>query len=463
MHAYDNGGNILSKTEYAYTTGTLGAALDTITYGYDITWKDLLTSYDGQTLTSDNIGNLTNDGTWSYMWQHGRQLTQMHRQADYNADIFYEYDANGKRIVKRYEDVIYYENGSGTLSAIRYPVTTYYSYCGDTLSYILIHDDSSRDSGSYRELYFTHDAVGPLSVNYNGAEYFYLKNAQGDVTGIVNAAGTQVVAYTYDAWGKLLSTTGSMAGTLGEYNPLRYRGYVYDTETGLYYLNSRYYNPETGRFINADNVLSGSVTTTSGHNLFSYCDNNPISNADSSGNWPKAIRDIFSAMSTIVKMVVSAVTFKKAPKSTEKSVLPQNGTNSSSFYVERRHDTTQKAMIDMGPVIGKVGYSQTYTEQNKTPSLLYAYTDVGNDETNIGIGVNIAGQFGLDVGASSDGNMYAQAQITKWTHVQVSVGLDGIGLLTATDVDNISNNFEIQAGWGAMLIVIMPELMVAMA
>ena len=288
VYNYDNGGNILSKTEYDYTTGTLGAALDTITYGYDITWKDLLTSYDGQTLTSDNIGNLTNDGTWSYMWQHGRQLAQMHRQADYNADIFYEYDANGKRIVKRYEDVIYYENGSGTLSAIRYPVTTYYSYCGDTLSYILIHDDSSRDSGSYRELYFTYDAVGPLSVNYNGTEYFYLKNAQGDVTGIVNAAGTQVVAYTYDAWGKLLSTTGSMAGTLGEYNPLRYRGYVYDTETGLYYLNSRYYNPETGRFINADSeslITASPDSATWDKNLFAYCDNNPIARVDYDGRF----------------------------------------------------------------------------------------------------------------------------------------------------------------------------------
>ena len=209
-------------------------------------------------------------------------MTQMHRQADYNADIFYEYDANGKRIVKRYEDVIYYENGSGTLSAIRYPVTTYYSYCDDTLAYILIHDDSSRDSGSYRELYFTYDAVGPLSVNYNGTEYFYLKNAQGDVTGIVNAAGTQVVAYTYDAWGKLLSTTGSMAGTLGEYNPLRYRGYVYDTETGLYYLNSRYYNPETGRFINADSYASTGQGIV-GNNMFAYCENNPVLYSDYSG------------------------------------------------------------------------------------------------------------------------------------------------------------------------------------
>ena len=75
------------------------------------------------------------------------------------------------------------------------------------------------------------------------------------MTGLVNSSGTQVVAYTYDAWGNPLTTTGTMADTLGKLNPFRYRGYVYDAETGLYYLQSRYYNPETGRFINADNLV----------------------------------------------------------------------------------------------------------------------------------------------------------------------------------------------------------------
>ena len=108
----------------------------------------------------------------------------------------------------------------------------------------------------------------------NGTEYFYLKNAQGDVTGLVDSSGTQVVSYTYDAWGNPLSTTGSMADTLGQYNPLRYRGYVYDTETGLYYVSSRDYDPEIGRWINSDNQLSTGSDLT-GMNLFAYCGNNP--------------------------------------------------------------------------------------------------------------------------------------------------------------------------------------------
>ena len=82
-------------------------------------------------------------------------------------------------------------------------------------------------------LNFTYDRVGAVGVKYNGTQYYYLRNAQGDIMGIVNTSGTVVVEYTYDAWGRLLTTTGSMASTLGEINPLRYRGYVYDT--GLYY------------------------------------------------------------------------------------------------------------------------------------------------------------------------------------------------------------------------------------
>ena len=132
-------------------------------------------------------------------------------------------------------------------------------------------------------LHFVYDALGPAAVVYNGTTYYYLRNAQGDITGLVNTSGVQVVAYTYDAWGNILSTTGSMATTLGADNPLRYRGYVYDTETGLYYLTSRYYNPSWCRFINADsqlNVKDGII----GFNMFAYCNNNPVMYADPSGH-----------------------------------------------------------------------------------------------------------------------------------------------------------------------------------
>ena len=120
----------------------------------------------------------------------------------------YTYDANGMRTSR--------SNGT----------TTYkYVYNGSSLVQMTVGSNT---------LYFTSD-----TVTLNGITYYYVKNLHGDIVAILNSSGTAVVQYTYDAWGKVLSITGSMASTLGTLNPLRYRGYVYDQETGLYYLRSR--------------------------------------------------------------------------------------------------------------------------------------------------------------------------------------------------------------------------------
>ena len=124
---------------------------------------------------------------------------------------------------------------------------------------------------------------------------------------VYDSSGTQVVAYTYDAWGNPLTTTGTMADTLGKLNPFRYRGYVYDTETGLYYLQSRYYNPETGRFINADNSISNSFESVHGYNLFAYCFNNPVNMNDSSGSWPKWLEKVAKVVAVAAVVVTAAI------------------------------------------------------------------------------------------------------------------------------------------------------------
>ncbi|MGN0786723.1 MAG: RHS repeat-associated core domain-containing protein [Christensenellales bacterium] len=110
------------------------------------------------------------------------------------------------------------------------------------------------------------------------------QNAQGDIVKLIDKTGSTVVEYTYDTWGKLLSTTGSLAATFGAEQPFRYRGYVYDEETGFYYLQSRYYNPEVGRFISADVYLSTGQGVI-GHNAYAYCGNNPVNMTDESGQW----------------------------------------------------------------------------------------------------------------------------------------------------------------------------------
>ena len=134
-------------------------------------------------------------------------------------------------------------------------------------------------------LYFTYDASGvPATVTLNGTVYYYAVNAQGDVIGIYTETGTDVCTYAYDAWGRPVYTSNNSSYTIDELNPLRYRGYVFDQDTGLYYLQSRYYNPEWGRFINAD-VFVSTGQGILGNNMFAYCGNNPVSRADDGGEW----------------------------------------------------------------------------------------------------------------------------------------------------------------------------------
>ena len=173
---------------------------------------------------------------------------------------------------------------------------------------------------------FSYDAQGrPFAVEYsanNGGSYityFYALNQQGDVVKIFrslpsrdsngNLIGlTEAVyaTYTYDAWGNILSQSGSMAGV----NPLRYRGYYYDSETGFYYLQSRYYDPATRRFINADapEYSTMSAYGLNNSNLFVYCQNNPIAYGDENGEWLNfligaVVGAVVNAASTIVDAV----------------------------------------------------------------------------------------------------------------------------------------------------------------
>ena len=132
-------------------------------------------------------------------------------------------------------------------------------------------------------LYFTYDAMGlPATLTHNGTVYFYITNLQGDTLALIDEDGNVVVSYILDAWGNILSISGTLADTLGVLNPLIYRGYVYDHETGLYYLQSRYYNPEIGRFISADAQFDKKASFI-GNNLYVYCANNPILYKDETG------------------------------------------------------------------------------------------------------------------------------------------------------------------------------------
>jgi RHS repeat-associated protein len=130
-------------------------------------------------------------------------------------------------------------------------------------------------------------------VKFNGEYYDYVQNLQGDIVGMVDLSGQSVVEYSYDAWGKPTGVSGSMAGTLGAVNPFRYRGYVWDEETGLHVTATRYYSPEWGRWLNTDALL-GKTGALLSHNLFAYCLNDPVNMSDSTGLSPISIHTIYT-------------------------------------------------------------------------------------------------------------------------------------------------------------------------
>ena len=187
--------------------------------------------------------------------------------------------------------------------------------------YILHGKNITHMTQGSHALHFYYDAQGkPGIVIYDGTAYGYLYNLQGDVVALVNGSGTKVVEYTYDAWGKSTGKTGTMAGTLGTVQPFRYRGYVWDEETGLYYLRSRYYKPEWCRFVSADSQLSKRDYFT-GLNLFAYCGNNPVNKADPNGHfWLSAL-------------IVSAVVVACCLTLSECSAGPSTNVGAASPYI----------------------------------------------------------------------------------------------------------------------------------
>ena len=291
VYSYDRGGNILSKTKYAYTTGTVGTALESIPYSYgDANWKDKLTSYNGQTITYDAIGNPLNDGIWTYEWQAGRQLKRMSAEGTV---VSFKYDHNGLRTQKIVEQDWY-------------PVTTNYTLHGKLLTHMTVDYTDFDEIAHQDKLHFFYDdQCRPAKVKYNGAMYSYLHNLQGDIIGIVDSDGTLVVEYKYNSWGTLLSRTGSLAGSLGYRNPFRYRGYIYDEETWMYWVKDRYYYPELMRFITADTdaAIRESVGTIADRNIYAYCGNNPIHRVDTTGTFWDTIFDVISLGASIVEVV----------------------------------------------------------------------------------------------------------------------------------------------------------------
>ena len=220
-------------------------------------WKDQMNKFNGYNISYDKNGNplVYRDGM-SFSWENGRNLKTVRMQND--SFINMKYDINGMRTLKSSEsrDVRYFYDSKSVMTGLSY-------------------EDNA--------VYFYYDTDGtPTAMSFDDTMYYYIKNLQGDIVKIVNQDGNTVVTYTYDAFGKITKQTDTTTYGIAKLNPFRYRGYVYDDETGLYYLQSRYYDPVTGRFINAD-VYCDTNTDIFGTNMFTYCNNDPINQIDPEG------------------------------------------------------------------------------------------------------------------------------------------------------------------------------------
>ncbi len=290
VNEYDDSGNILSKKLYSYTTAETPTGTPTVyeyTYG-DTTWGDLLTGYQGHKITYDEIGNPIsnyNNGTaYSYTWTQGRRLDTA---SDGESYMTFTYDDNGVRTGKTVGSDVYIYNVEGTRIL---------SESWGTNLLVYLYDDNGLPTGmQYRKTSYAEDVYDT---------FWFEKNLQGDIIAIYNNAGVKLSSYTYDAWGNFTVTyTNGGATTAAQYNPFTYRSYYYDDDLGLYYLNSRYYDSNTGRFISADGQLNSSLL---GYNLFVYGLNSPVNFVDYDGNMPSWLKYTLGAVAFVAASVVVA-------------------------------------------------------------------------------------------------------------------------------------------------------------
>lgn len=316
-YTYDERGNMLSKI----------AQGEEINFQYNNPqWPDQLTAVNNVTLSYDSVGNLTSYGNTQFTWNYGKLLTSVKNGENLYA---YQYDNNGIRTSK-------------TINGV---VTEFNVLNGIVLA----------QSDGVNTIYFQYNLGAPIGFELNGIQYFYITNLNGDVTGITDIEGNLIAQYVYDEWGSILDIITAEDNNahqqfIAEINPLRFRGYYYDSETGLYYLQTRYYDPDICRFISADNFDYVESESRIGINAYAYCINNPIMYIDPNGNYIKT-NDIPPASSGYVPPKGGP---KKVPipgrKDGSKGWVDKNG---NVWYPDKLHNGSDSEHWDVVDKNGK--------------------------------------------------------------------------------------------------------------
>ena len=326
-YVYDRGGNITDLYEYKN-----GKRSKSNFYTYDTySWKDLLLVYNGNPITYDNIGNpLRYYNGMEFSWIMGRRLESA-KNGDTN--ISYTYNVDGLRTSKTVNDVKY----------------NYY-WNGDQLT---------AQTWDGNTIYFYYDDEGnPIGFDYNDTHYYYVTNLQGDIIAILGS-GSLLAEYKYDSWGNC--TIVSDTNDIAEINPLRYRGYYYDTDTNLYYLQSRYYDSNIGRFINSD---VAEMVQYGDENLFSYTSNNYIMYNDIYGTAGQVIKPAPSQGVTELEVVKFAI---------KKSGLNKKRYATINFFTGKKKDKNGAVKYIFTSTNNTCVYTTYYYVNVKTRKEWYMY------------------------------------------------------------------------------------------
>jgi len=344
---YDNYGNITAKGVVDETGEIAPETKISYVYGND-TWKDLLTSYNGQSITYDAQGNPLTYLGHTLEWEKGRQLKKFD-------NIEYTYNANGIRTSKKVNGVLHTYTLDGT-KILRE------TWNGNTLI----------------PLYDNEDSV--CGILYNNVPYYFIKNLQGDVIAIVDKDAKTVARYSYDAWGVPEIKLDSSDCQIATINPFRYRGYYYDKEIELYYLQSRYYDAKIGRFIISDKFFDSQILLLG--NIHFYCNNNPTNSIDSNGHfalaatagglfaagatnsWNPAGWVLLAVAATVAVVGICAVAIEASnSKSVEKTKKKANKKTLKDVKVKKQYGKQyQLAYISAYGCLIKIGKKLSFTE-----------------------------------------------------------------------------------------------------
>lgn len=343
IYEYDENGNILSKKHININTSEL---LESHTFTYDTIFKDRLIKYDNDVITYSStspgyIYSVTKNNKTCYFTYKGNRLTQITNNDDFNYQ--YEYNEKGQR-TKKYKNGVLYKS---------------YYYDNDLL---IKEVKSAVEEESGHTIYYLYDANNMLyGFILNNTRYYYIRDCYGLILGIVNSSGTLIVEYVYDGYGNIKQIIQNNTD-VGNINPFRYKGYYYDVETGYYYCNSRYYNPEWCRWVSPDPIEYLDPESVNGLNLYCYCYNNPIIYKDSSGCYPM-LTNILGVLLSESSKLVGNVNIKHANKYLKKQLSIQDAQKIISkrkINIKARQlirDKYDEALnyLELGKTLKKVG------------------------------------------------------------------------------------------------------------